>query len=287
MAYFATVIPIMIASPSDVLDERQVARDIINEWNYLHSLRENVVLMPVGWETHAAPDLAGRPQELINNRVLADCDLLVGIFWTRLGTPTGDHLSGTVEEIRSHISRNKPAMIYFSTRPVAPQSLQPEQFAALTKFKSWCEKEGLIEIYDNIDDFREKLRRHLQLSISKNPYLSIIFDQSKIRSNPGASITSEKNQTDISDEAKEMLFEAAQNGSGRIMKIFVVGGRYIQVANKNFGTSRDQREFVRYERGLQQLIDKNLITQRNSDGSIFEITANGYDYIDSNPRKYS
>ena len=97
MAYNAKVLPIMIASPGDVLDARRLVRDLIHEWNYVHSLPNNIVLMPVAWETHTSPELSARPQELINERVLKDCDLLIGLFWTRLGTPTCKAASGSVE----------------------------------------------------------------------------------------------------------------------------------------------------------------------------------------------
>ena len=142
----------MIASPGDVFDEREVVRDIIHEWNYVNSISTNAVLMPVGWDTHSAPELSGRAQELINAQVLRDCDLLVGIFWSRLGTPTGEAASGTVEEIERHLDAGKPAMVYFSAAPVAPQSLDPDQFAALQEFRSWCEGKGLIETYANGTD---------------------------------------------------------------------------------------------------------------------------------------
>ena len=87
----------MIASPGDVSKERNLVREILHDWNDVHSFQRGVVLMPVGWDTQSSPDLSGRPQELINSRVLQQCELLVGIFWTRLGTPTGEEESGTVE----------------------------------------------------------------------------------------------------------------------------------------------------------------------------------------------
>ena len=39
MAYTATVIPVMIASPGDVAEERQVIREMIHEWNDINSAR--------------------------------------------------------------------------------------------------------------------------------------------------------------------------------------------------------------------------------------------------------
>lgn len=77
MAYDAKVLPVMIASPSDVEDEREIVRRELAEWNTIYSKTQSAVLLPIGWETHSAPELAGRPQEIINDRLLKDADLLV------------------------------------------------------------------------------------------------------------------------------------------------------------------------------------------------------------------
>lgn len=47
MAYTATVIPVMIASPGDVAEERQVIREMIHEWNDINSARSKVMLTPI------------------------------------------------------------------------------------------------------------------------------------------------------------------------------------------------------------------------------------------------
>src|SRR4051812_41832398 len=117
MPYDAKVIKVFIASPGDVSTERQIIRDAINEWNTIHSEDKRVFLTAVGWETHAAPAMGERPQGIINSQILAGCDLLVAVFWTRLGSPTGKATSGTVEEIEAHVSSGKPAMLYFSSAP--------------------------------------------------------------------------------------------------------------------------------------------------------------------------
>src|SRR5260370_34110072 len=143
MSYRAKVIQIMIASPSDVGAERQVIRNVIQEWNYAHSEDKSVVLMPVGWESHSAPAMGERPQAIINKQVLANCDLLIAVFWTRLGTPTGKAGSGTVEEIEEHLKARKPAMIYFSMAPALPENVDQKQYLALQKFKRQLHARGL------------------------------------------------------------------------------------------------------------------------------------------------
>ena len=103
MGYNARVFNVMIASPSDVASERSIVREVIYEWNAIHSEKENIVLLPVGWESHSSPEM-GRPQEIINRQTVDKCDLLVGIFGTRIGTDTGEYDSGTIEEIERHIA---------------------------------------------------------------------------------------------------------------------------------------------------------------------------------------
>ena len=119
MSYDAKVFNVMIASPGDVAAERSVIRDVIYEWNAINSQIRNIVLLPVGWETHTSPEMGATPQEIINRQVLLKCDFLVGVFWTRIGTTTTDYSSGTVEEIERHISAGKPTMLYFSSLPAS------------------------------------------------------------------------------------------------------------------------------------------------------------------------
>jgi hypothetical protein len=117
--------------------------------------------MPVKWETHASPEMGERPQAIINKQVVRDSDILVGIFRTRLGTPTGVAESGTVEEIREFRKKAKPVLLYFSNAPLVPLNATSKQFAKLNRFKKECEREGLVYYYKSIRDLREQLDRHL------------------------------------------------------------------------------------------------------------------------------
>jgi len=114
MPYNSRAYSILIASPSDVEEEREIAVKVIREWNDLHSYSRGVVLLPLRWETHSAAEYGTRPQEVINRAIVDQCDLLVGIFWTRVGTPTGEAESGTLEEISRAAKAGKPIMLYFS-----------------------------------------------------------------------------------------------------------------------------------------------------------------------------
>jgi hypothetical protein len=177
MAFRSTVIEVMIASPSDVERERQITREVLYRWNSLNSKQNNVVLLPVMWESHASPVMGERAQETINKEVLEDCDLLIGIFWTRIGTPTGTSKSGTVEEINSHIDAGKPAMLYFSQSPVIPDSVDSEQYQLLLEFRNECKQKGLIETFTDLNDFARKFTHQLSLRIQNDNYLKSLVNE--------------------------------------------------------------------------------------------------------------
>src|SRR3712207_2644653 len=99
MSYTATVYRVLIASPSDAQRERNMIRNLVFQWNDVHSPSREIVLLPVLWETHAVPQMGGRPQGIINKQLVENTDLLIGVFWTKLGNHTGRAKSGTVEEI--------------------------------------------------------------------------------------------------------------------------------------------------------------------------------------------
>jgi len=55
MPYNARVFQILIASPGDVEQEREVVTEIIHEWNNLNAREKSLVLLPLRWETHSSP----------------------------------------------------------------------------------------------------------------------------------------------------------------------------------------------------------------------------------------
>jgi OST-HTH/LOTUS domain len=122
--------------------------------------------MPVKWESHAAPLMGNRPQAIINEQLVNDCDLLVGVFWTRIGTHTGVSVSGTAEEIEQFVAQNKPVMLYFSQTPVDPDKIEIDQFTTLRTFKEKMRLKGLTESYSSIPDFRQKFSRQLAINLN-------------------------------------------------------------------------------------------------------------------------
>ncbi len=86
--------------------------------------------MPIRWETNASAEMGCSAQDLINRQIVDDSDVLIGMFWTRLGTPTATDVSGTAEELQRFLDAGKPASLFKSRRPADLDTVDHDQFAA-------------------------------------------------------------------------------------------------------------------------------------------------------------
>lgn len=266
----------MIATPGDVTKEREIIREVIHDWNDINASNSKIILSPVGWDTHSSPELGNRPQELINSRLLKDCDLLVGVFWTRIGTPTGKARSGTVEEIEEHVAAGKPAMIYFSSQPVVPESIDLEQYAEVKSFKAKCKELGLIETFDDDSQFKEKFSKHLPVSLNNSPYLQELMSASSNQLTIQTEIRNQdKEVIDLSVESMILLKAAASKDNGTILKIASNRGRVIQAGGETFG-GKDNREAAKWESALEELVNNDLVVARGYKDQVFELTNLGW-----------
>jgi hypothetical protein len=163
----AVIYRVLIASPSDMPEERQAATEAVNEWNAQHAAAEAIVLLPVKWETHALPESGVRPQAAINAQIVQTCDILIGMFWTKLGSSTDVADSGTVEEIDQFVAAGKPAMLYLSNRPIEPSRIDLDQLGKLRGFKDATYKTALLGSFGQVDELQQMLLRDLTGQVRK------------------------------------------------------------------------------------------------------------------------
>ncbi|SHL88601.1 hypothetical protein [Hymenobacter psychrotolerans] len=278
MSFEAKVFNVMIASPGDVPEERQAVRDVLYAWNAVHADERKQVLLPVGWETHAAPDMSGPPQSIINKVALNDCDLLVGIFWTRIGTATAEYVSGAVEEIERHIAAGKPAMLYFSEAPIKPDSINSKQYKQLQKFKSYCRPKGLYEGFVSTDDFKSKFKDQLQLILKTHFRAINTIDSYKI---DRPSINEKEVASVLSADEQVLLKAASSDKHGAILKVKMSDGTYIQTNNRHIIQEQSAREIARWIGALDSLCRKDYVRAVGHKGQMFELTAAGFALADT------
>jgi 2-polyprenyl-3-methyl-5-hydroxy-6-metoxy-1,4-benzoquinol methylase len=162
----ADVYRILIASPSDVEAERETARNVILEWNGSHS-DDDVYLEPVMYETHVAPDLGTNPQQIIHEQIVESCDLVIGMFWTRIGTATENHPGGAVEEVKQFYDEDSRAIVGFSERDPPRTDIDYEQMQQVDEFKAECQGKGLVFTYESLEEFKHVLTQRLATTMSR------------------------------------------------------------------------------------------------------------------------
>lgn len=279
MTFEAKVFRVMIASPSDVPAERSMVRDVLAEWTAVHALDRSAVLIPVSWESHAAPEMGDRPQGIINRRLLKDCDLLIAVFWTRIGSPTGEAESGTVEEIEAHIAAGKEAMIYFSDAPVRPDSVDTAQYEKLKVFKASCQARGLYESYESVAEFRQKLARQVAVTMIR-----------LTAAGPGAAeptlvaeaeiITPVHPTAQMSPEAQQLLKNASLDKNGMFMRVNVFGGAIVQANGRQLNEQGDARSLARWDAAIAELERDGFAKASGYKREIFQVTNEGYEAAD-------
>ncbi len=160
---------IVVASPGDVQPERDVLPSVIEELNRGVAADRGLHLVLARWETDTYPGfhLEG-PQGLIDPILrITDCDLLIGIFWKRFGTPTEDGTTGTEHEFNlayeAWQEKESPQIfIYFNQKAYTPKSkAEAEQWGQVLDFQNKFPKEGLWWPYKGKAEFEKLVRNHL------------------------------------------------------------------------------------------------------------------------------
>ena len=152
---------VLIASPSDVNDERIGIRDAILQWNADNSQASGAILEPLMWEHNATPDLTCPAQQVINKQVVDWSDFAIACFWSTPGSQTNNAESGTIEEIERLLDFGKTVMVYFCTRDIPQSSNMTADFERLSNFKERCKRDGLYQEFDSVENLSFKVLSHL------------------------------------------------------------------------------------------------------------------------------
>ena len=168
-----TLLQVFVASPSDVIAERKILEEVVNEFNITWGDTQKVRLELLKWETHARPGFGEDAQDVINKQIGDEYDMFLGIMWGRFGSPTNRSESGTEEEFNKAYSRFKTApnslqiMLYFKDAGLSPGQIDPEQLGKVQKFRNKISSElgGLYHLFENTEEFRTKVRMHLSMLV--------------------------------------------------------------------------------------------------------------------------
>lgn len=162
-------IKLFISCPSDIKDEIDSIRFIVEEINKTVGKQNDYTIDCLNWKFDTYTDIGDDPQAVINNQIDDEYDILVGLLWQRVGVPTLRDKSGTIEEINRAISNSlKEKLIYFKTTP--PENLNQinlEQLSKINSFKMDLSNRGVLyKEFNSIKEFESLFRINLMNLIS-------------------------------------------------------------------------------------------------------------------------
>lgn len=177
---------------------------------------------------------------------------------------------------------SKPVMLYFSSAPVRPDSIDQEQYEKLKKFKEECKSKGLIDTYESLSEFKEKLTRQLTLTIYKSDYFKLSYENIEYQEskNDDKKNTQTQKALQLSKEARELLIEASRDKDGIVMKLSVFGGMYVQTNGKKLNEQGNPRSEATWEAAVNELCEAGYLQDVGYKGEIFKLTHEGYRYAD-------
>lgn len=162
-------------------------------------------------------------------------------------------------------------MIYFSSAPVRMDSVDTDQYSALTKFRDECRQKGIIEEFESSSQFREKVTRNLAQTVLRE--FSNLSD--------GAiEFGTALPDVQISDSAKELLVEASSDKSGIIMKLVTLGGSHVQTNGREFVIHGDARSEAKWRGAISELEVVGYVEDRSGKGEVYFMTDEGFQAAD-------
>jgi hypothetical protein len=158
---------LFVGAPSDVTEEVIIIRGLVEQWNRDFGPTAKARVEVANWRTHSHPAAGARPQALINKQVVDRSDIVVGLFRSHFGSPTGVADSGTEEEIRRSIRRRKEVMVYFANLPEPKKRKERNEFTRIEKFKHKLGRRALYHTYTDLKAFEEAFRQHLAAAMKE------------------------------------------------------------------------------------------------------------------------
>ncbi|MFJ6025395.1 DUF4062 domain-containing protein [Brevundimonas sp. NPDC092305] len=197
-----------LASPGDLGDERQFARDCVAEWNSVNAERTGWLVELLGWED-TLPQ-AGRPQELIN-RDVRRCMLFVGMMHRHWGSETGNgYTSGFHEEFTLasglYESEGRPRIALFFKNPgaVGDPGEQLKQVLAFKDTIKTSKKYLYKELESEAAAWQSGFRRNLHKTIFE------LIDELDVGSQVGDAATETPEPANAADDRNPSASETGQ-----------------------------------------------------------------------------
>lgn len=152
---------LLISCPGDITTEIKIIEDAVSQFNTQFSDALGISVRTKHWHKNSYAQSEGKPQTLLNEQFVNDCDAAVAILWTRFGTPTDKYGSGTEEEVEIMLSSGKQVFMYFSDKPISPSQMSDKGYKKVQAFRDKYKDRGIYFTYSSDEEFKTLFFAHL------------------------------------------------------------------------------------------------------------------------------
>ena len=152
---------LLVSCPGDITSEISIIDDAVSQFNTQFSDALGISIRTKHWRKNSYAQSGGKPQALLNEQFVNDCDAAVAILWTRFGTPTDEYDSGTEEEVEIMLSSGKQVFMYFSDKPISPSQMNEDSYKKVQTFRDKYKDRGIYFTYSSDDEFKKLFFAHL------------------------------------------------------------------------------------------------------------------------------
>ncbi|KJF21956.1 hypothetical protein SZ00_02600 [Rhodococcus sp. AD45] len=162
MSYSGLIVQVLISAPGDLPPaHREIVVRAMRVWNTTYGRVFGIHFSPTDWKEGSNPAFGEYPQAVLNEQIVDDSDIAIVIFTDRLGTPTPDHESGTVEEIERMLKKGKDVAVLLNNCPRAPSRGGEDQSAKLAEYLKVVQKKAFTGAYASDEELRQSLEQLL------------------------------------------------------------------------------------------------------------------------------
>jgi hypothetical protein len=167
VSYSARVHRLLVSAPGDILtDDLRTVERRVQTWTATYGESFGAVVVPLHWRSAAAAAHGDRPQAALNAQLVDSADAVLALFWGRIGTPTGEAPSGTIDELERALDNGKVVGILRCKRPYPPD-VDTKQLRDLRDWLDENRSRSLVLDYESGEALSQHVEQFLTRVVSQ------------------------------------------------------------------------------------------------------------------------
>lgn len=154
----------LISCPGDAETYISWIEKAIDDFNAGYGREHGLYVVAHHFHKDSYGQLGIPPQDAVNKQFADKCDFAIAVFNKKIGSPTSEYISGTVEEIERKLNDKKQVFPYFHSVSLSSNASQDEinHFTQLRHLKEHYKKNGLYTEFKTKSNLKDSVTRQLQ-----------------------------------------------------------------------------------------------------------------------------